>query len=91
MEVQTKYFRFHNETQHLQDMRRRQLQYYSENNSFTFFIGIPLGGVFQIFPHRDMDMWGSVWMSHFRRAWKSFNFDKAYLFGFYNFGVLIYA
>ncbi len=41
-----------------------------------------LGCIVQIFPHRDVDMWGRVWMSRFRRAWTSLNFDKEYLFGF---------
>ncbi len=36
----------------------------------------------QIFPHRDVDMWGRVWMSRFRKAWPSLNFYKEYLFGF---------
>ncbi len=36
----------------------------------------------QIFPHRDVDMWGRVWTSRFRGAWQSLNFDKEYLFGF---------
>ncbi len=36
----------------------------------------------QIFPHSDVDMWGRVWMSCFRGAWQSLNFDKEYLFGF---------
>ncbi len=35
----------------------------------------------QIFPHRDKDMWGRVWMSRFRKAWQSLNFYKEYLFG----------
>ncbi len=41
-----------------------------------------LGGITQMFPHRDVDMWGCVWMSCFRGAWQSLNFDKEYLFGF---------
>ncbi len=36
----------------------------------------------QIFPHRDVDMWGHVWMRRFRRAWSSLNFYKEYIFGF---------
>ncbi len=36
----------------------------------------------QIFPHRDVDMWRRVWMSRFRGACQSLNFDKEYLFGF---------
>ncbi len=36
----------------------------------------------QIFPHCDVDMWGRVKMSHFRRAWTSLKFYKEYLFGF---------
>ncbi len=36
----------------------------------------------QIFPHRDVDMWRRVWMSHFRGARQNLNFDKEYLFGF---------
>ncbi len=36
----------------------------------------------QIFPHRDVDMWGRVWMRRFRRAWSSLNFYKEYIFGF---------
>ncbi len=36
----------------------------------------------QIFPHCDVDMWGRVWMSHFRGVWQSLNFDKKYLFGY---------
>ncbi len=35
----------------------------------------------QIFPHRDVDMWGRVWMSRFRGAWQSLNFDIEYIFG----------
>ncbi len=35
----------------------------------------------QIFPHLDVDMRGGVWMSCFRGAWQSLNFDKEYLFG----------
>ncbi len=38
--------------------------------------------IMQIFPHRDVDMWGRVWMSRFRGAWQNLNFDKEYLFGF---------
>ncbi len=49
----------------------------------------------QIFSHRDIDMWGRVWMSRFRGAWKSLNFYKEYLFRFetliFNFTDLIYA
>ncbi len=41
-----------------------------------------LGGIMQIFPHRDVDMWGRVLLSHFRGAWTSLNFYKEYLFGF---------
>ncbi len=41
-----------------------------------------LGGIMQIFPHHDVDMWGRVWMRLFRGAWQSLNFDKEYLFGF---------
>ncbi len=40
------------------------------------------GGITQIFPHGDVDMWGRVWMSHFRGVWTSLNFDREYLFGF---------
>ncbi len=36
----------------------------------------------QIFPHRDVDIWGRVWMSCFRKVWKILNFYKEYLFGF---------
>ncbi len=36
----------------------------------------------QIFPHRDIDTWGRVWMSCFRKVWKILNFYKEYLFGF---------
>ncbi len=36
----------------------------------------------QIVLNRDVDMWGRVWMSHFRGAWQGLNFDKEYLFGF---------
>ncbi len=52
-----------------------------------------LGGITQIFPHRDVDMWGRIWMSRFRGAWTSLNFYKEYLFGFSlcNFRDLIYA
>ncbi len=49
----------------------------------------------RIFPHRDVDMWGHVWMSRFRRAWSSLNFYKEYLwdwdFNLCNFTDLIYA
>ncbi len=41
-----------------------------------------LGGITQIFPHLDIDMWGCVWMSRFREAWQSLNFYKEYFFGF---------
>ncbi len=41
-----------------------------------------LGCIMQIFPHRDVDMWGRVLMSCFREAWQNLNFDKEYLFGF---------
>ncbi len=37
-----------------------------------------LGGVMQIFPHSDIDMWDVFWMGRFRKL----NFDKEYLFGF---------
>ncbi len=40
------------------------------------------GGITQIFPHGDVDMWGRVRMSHFRGVWTSLNFDREYLFGF---------
>jgi len=36
----------------------------------------------RIFPHSDVEMWGRVRTSHFRRAWQSLNFDKEYTFGF---------
>ncbi len=29
-----------------------------------------LGGIMQIFPHCDIDMWGCVWMSRFRGGWR---------------------
>ncbi len=38
-------------------------------------------GLMQILPHHDIDMWGRVWMSCFRRVWQSLNFDIEYLFG----------
>ncbi len=41
-----------------------------------------LGGIMQIFPHRDVDMWRRVWMRHVRGVWMSLNFYKEYLFGF---------
>ncbi len=43
-----------------------------------------LAGIMQIFPHRDVDMWGHVWMSRFKGAWQSLNFDKVIelIFGF---------
>ncbi len=41
-----------------------------------------LGCIKQIFPHRDIDILGRVWMSRFRWAWTSLNFYKEYLFGF---------
>ncbi len=41
-----------------------------------------LGSIMQIFPHRDVDMWGCVWISRFSGTWQSLNFDKEYLFGF---------
>ncbi len=41
-----------------------------------------LACIMQAFPHREVDMWGRVWMSHFRGLWESLNFDKEYLFGF---------
>ncbi len=40
------------------------------------------GYIMQIFPHRDVDTWGCVSMSHFRGAWQNLNIDKKYLFGF---------
>ncbi len=36
----------------------------------------------QIFPHRDIDMWGGVWLSRLRGVWQNLNFDKEYLFCF---------
>ncbi len=36
----------------------------------------------QIFPLRDIDMWGVCLNEAFRTAWTSLNFDKEYLFGF---------
>ncbi len=48
----------------------------------TLLLRIHLCSVFQIFPHRDVGMWGCAWMSHFRGAWSSLTFDKEYLFGF---------
>ncbi len=45
-----------------------------------------MGGVLKIFPHRDVDMWGCVCMSRFRRAWSSLNF-----YSLCNFRDLIYA
>ncbi len=54
-----------------------------------------LGGVMQIFPHSDVDMWGRVWMRRFRKAWTSLNFYKESLwvwdFNLCNFTDLIYA
>ncbi len=41
-----------------------------------------LGCIMQIFPHREVDMWGRVWKNRFRGAWQSLNFEKEYLFGF---------
>ncbi len=32
--------------------------------------------------HSEVDMWGRVWMSRFRGAWQSLNFDQEYLFEF---------
>ncbi len=32
--------------------------------------------VMQIFPHRDVDMWGRVWMIRFRGVWQSLTFIK---------------
>ncbi len=63
--------------------RLQQHQYYSENKNRTHLsLRKHLASVLQISPHRDVDMWGRVWMSHFRGAWQSLNFDKEYLFGF---------
>ncbi len=45
--------------------------------AYTFF-----GSILLIFSHHDVDMWGRVWMSHFRGAWTSLYFYKEYLFGF---------
>ncbi len=75
-----KYFRFHNETHSVSTTWRRQQQYYSENKSYAFFHCLYVWAVF--IPHRDVDMWGCVWMSRFRRAWQILNFYKEYLFGF---------
>ncbi len=36
----------------------------------------------QIFPHRDVEMWGRVSTRCFRGPWQSLNFYKEYLFGF---------
>ncbi len=40
------------------------------------------------FSHREVEMWGSVWISRFRGAWHSLNFDQEYLFGF---EILVFA
>ncbi len=61
---------------------RRRQQYYSENNFCLLSLCVRLGSVLLIFPHRDVDMWGRVWISRFRGAWQSLNFYKEYLFGF---------
>ncbi len=44
----------------------------------------------QIYPHCDVDMWGHVWMSHFRGVWQSLNFDKKHLFGFESLQLLVW-
>ncbi len=46
------------------------------------FFAWTFGRIMQAFPHRDVDMWGRVSMSHFRGLWQSLNVDKEYLFGF---------
>ncbi len=46
-----------------------------------------LGCIMQIFPHSDVDMWGRVWMSCFRGAWQSLNFDKEYISWFWDFSL----
>ncbi len=38
-----------------------------------------LGCIMQIFPHRDVDTWGCVWISRFRGVWQSLDFYKEYL------------
>ncbi len=86
LEAQTKYFLFHNKT-HPSPWHGA-----SGSNNTTERIIVPpsfisrtFGWCLQIFPHRDVDMWGRVWMSHFRRVWQNLNFDKEYLFGFETF------
>ncbi len=46
------------------------------------FIAYTFGRCYANLPTHDVDMWGRVWMSCFRGAWQSLNFDKEYLFGF---------
>ncbi len=46
------------------------------------FIAHIFGQCFAIFPHSDVDMWGRVKMSRFRKVWQSLNSYKEYLFGF---------
>ncbi len=54
-----------------------------------------LGAITHLFPHRDVDMWGRVWMSCFRGVQRSLYFYKESLwvwdFSFCNFRDLIYA
>ncbi len=50
-------------------------QYYNENKSPAFFHCVYIWAVLYKSPHRDVDMWGGVWMRRFRRAWTSLNFD----------------
>ncbi len=41
----------------------------------------------QISPHRDVDMWGRIWMSCFNSAWQSLNFDKRISLWFWDFSL----
>ncbi len=62
--------------------RRRQQQYYSENKITPSFFAYTFGRCFANLPTQWRRHVGRVWMSCFRGAWSSLNFDKEYLFGF---------
>ncbi len=79
-EGQIKCFCFHLETQCLPDTAALTLLRYLKPRFLSS--REHLGCIMQIFPHRDVDMWGCVWMRCFRGTWKNLNFDKEYLFGF---------
>uniref|UniRef100_A0A673GI22 Large subunit GTPase 1 homolog n=1 Tax=Sinocyclocheilus rhinocerous TaxID=307959 RepID=A0A673GI22_9TELE len=74
------FFRFHNETHSDSTIWQRRQQQELKLNLLS--LREHLGSVMQIFPHRDVDMWGRVRTSRFRRAGLTLKFYKEYLFGF---------